>query len=243
MTRRLYYSDPDLVEFDAVITSTGNHEDLCYTQLDQSAFYPTSGGQLHDTGRLNNTEVVDVIERPDGEVWHLSRHPVGEAGAAVHGTIDRERRRRHQQQHTAQHILSHTLVKLFDFATVSVHLGEDYGTIEIDAGAITPEQLTELQTHARRIVDENVAVEILTVDADEIDTVPLRRETRRSGPIRVIKVGELDWSACGGTHCRSTAEVGLIRITGAEKIRGHALIKFLAGRQVASDYDMRFDVT
>ncbi|UCG61883.1 MAG: hypothetical protein JSV52_00920, partial [Candidatus Zixiibacteriota bacterium] len=159
------------------------------------------------------------------------------------GTIDRERRRRHQQQHTAQHILSHTLVKLFDFATVSVHLGEDYGAIEIDAGAITPEQLMEVQAHARRIVEENVPVEILTVEADEIDTVPLRRETKRSGPIRVIKVGELDWSACGGTHCRTTAEVGLIRITGAEKIRGHALIKFLAGRQVASDYDMRFDVT
>ncbi len=243
MTERLYYSDPDLLEFDATILDTGQHGDHHYTTLDRSAFYPTSGGQLHDTGRLNQIKIVDVIEHGEKEVWHLSQDPVGQVADKVHGSVDRERRRRHQKQHTAQHILSQALVRLFEFETVSVHLGEDYGAIEINSGEITSEQLIRVQAHARQMVDDNLAVEILTVAAADIDSIPLRRESRRTGPLRVIKIGQFEFSACGGTHCRNTAEVGLIKILGIEKIRGHGLIKFIAGLQVADDYDMRFEAT
>lgn len=243
MTSRLYYSDSVLLEFEARITATGNHDDLFYTVLDQSAFYPTSGGQLFDTGLINGVEVVEVIETPDGDVWHLSKSPVGGIGDEVKGVINPERRRRHRQQHTAQHILSHAFVKLFDLATVSVHLGEEYGTIELDGPALTVEQLRETERYARQLVDENLPVQILTVDENDIDSVPFRRKPKKKGRLRVIKIGELDWSACGGTHCTTTTEVGLIKILGTGKIRGHVLVKFLSGTQTIHDYDMRFDAT
>jgi alanyl-tRNA synthetase len=134
-------------------------------------------------------------------------------------------------------------VKLFDLATVSVHLGEDYGTIELDGKALTDEQLRQTEQYARRLVGENLPVEILSVEDKDLDSIPFRRKPKRAGTLRVIKIGELEWSACGGTHCSSTAEVGLIKLVGTGKIRGHVLAKFLAGAQVADDYDMRFAAT
>ena len=98
MTRRLYYQDPDLLEFEAQVVDSGKRGELFYTVLDCSAFYPTSGGQLHDTGLLGDVAVVDVIETDDGDVWHISEKPIGKVGDAVRGVVEKQRRRRHRQQ-------------------------------------------------------------------------------------------------------------------------------------------------
>ncbi|MBU0983677.1 MAG: alanyl-tRNA editing protein, partial [candidate division Zixibacteria bacterium] len=122
MTQRLYYDDPALLTFEAVIVSSVKQGDGWQTILDRSAFYPTSGGQMHDTGLLNGVLVTDVRETDNDEVVHVTAAPVGEPGGDVSGAVDPARRRKHRQTHTAQHILSAVFFRLYDLNTVSVHL-------------------------------------------------------------------------------------------------------------------------
>lgn len=242
MTERLYYRDPALLEFEATIISSKEVDGRFQTILDRSAFYPTSGGQLFDTGLLGDVQIIEVVES-DHEVLHISERKVGEAGELVHGLVDAARRQVHRQQHTAQHILSQIAVRKFDFETVSVHLGDDYGAIELNCAAVEQSQLETLEAEANQILYANWPVTIMFVSGAELESLPLRKIPSREGDLRVIKVGDFDYSACGGTHVSSTAEVGLIKIIGWEKLRGHALIRFLAGIQALDDYRTRFGVT
>lgn len=243
LTERLYYKDPDRLEFDAAVVRMGQNSDGYYVVLDRSAFYPTSGGQSHDTGHLNGVPVSDVIESSDGDVWHMVAQEVGPVGARVHGVVDKDRRQRNCQNHTAQHILSAAFHRLYGYRTMSVHLGDEYGAVELGAESISESQLSEIETTANQIISDNVTVEIMFVDSRSVDSLPLRKEPQREGELRVIRVGEFDYSACGGTHCRTSGGVGLIKIIGAEKIRGRVLVKYLAGRLAVDDYVMRFGVT
>jgi alanyl-tRNA synthetase len=243
VTERLYYKDPDLLEFTATIVAAGTIDDREYVSLDRSAFYPTSGGQLHDTGQLNNIAVIDVIESETGEVLHVTGSRVGEPGLTVEGVVDRDRRRQNCQLHTAQHLLSQSLITLYDQETVSVHLGEDYGAVEIDTTEFSESQMLEVERFANERVHENLQIEILFVSTDEAASLPLRKIPERTGNIRVIKTGEFDYSACGGTHCVSTAQVGLIKLIGKEKARGRTMIRFLSGIQAESDYRIRYAIT
>jgi len=243
VTDRLYYRDSSVLSFEGTIVECGEHEGGWYTILDRSAFYPTSGGQQHDLGRLSGIDIVDVVEGENAAVRHISNEPVGNVGDSVSGTIDRERRRRHQQQHTAQHILSQASVRLCGFDTLSVHLGEDYGAIEFATAEITAEQLELVESFGNDVITRNLPVTISFLeDADLADT-KLRRPTARTGKIRVVSVGDIDVSACGGTHCSATGEVALLKITGVEKIRGHAVVRFLSGDQAIADYRSRFAAT
>ncbi|MBK7141349.1 MAG: hypothetical protein IPH75_04630 [bacterium] len=242
MTERLYYRDPALLEFEATIISSEKADGRYQTVLDRSAFYPTSGGQLFDTGVLGGVEVLDVIDADDS-VLHITGQSVGEPGRRVAGSVNAARRKMHRQQHTAQHILSQIAVRQYQFETVSVHLGDDYGAIELNTPSIDQSQLDQLETAANEILFANWPVSILFVSGQELDKLPLRKIPSREGELRVIKVGEFDYSACGGTHCNSTAEVGVIKLIGWEKLRGHALVKFVAGSQAIEDYRLRFAVT
>lgn len=243
MTERLYYEDPNLLEFEALIEATGQDNDFWYTVLDRSAFYPASGGQLHDTGVLNDLEVIEVVEDESGEVRHLCRRKVGEIGTKVSGLVNGERRWKHRRMHTAQHILSQAFIELGEHATVSVHLGEEYGAVELDVSELPEEHLAAAERLSNDKIMENLPIEIIFVDADEAARLPLRRLPDRKGRIRIIKTGQFDYSACGGTHCNSSGEIGLLKIVGTEKIRNHTLVKFLCGTQALGDYARRFEVT
>ncbi len=243
MTERLYYNDPGRLEFEGTITEIGEADGRFFTVLDRSAFYPTSGGQLFDTGLLNQTKVVDVVETDDGTVRHITEEPVGKPGETVTGVVDVDRRRMHRQQHTAQHVISQAFIELYSFESVSVHLGEDYGAIELSAVSVSQEQLDRAEKRANEIIFADHPVEILFVDATEAAQLPLRKIPEREGTIRVIKIDAFDYSACGGTHCDSTAQVGLLKIVGMQKIRGHMLVNFLAGDQLLTDFSNRLEIT
>jgi alanyl-tRNA synthetase len=239
MTERLYYHDPTVLEFEGRITETGQQDKVWYTVLDRSAFYPTSGGQLHDVGVLNGHRVIDVIEEPDGEtsvVKHITADKVGDVGQNVTGIVDAGRRQDNRQKHTAQHIISHVFSSLAKLATVSVHLGIDYGAVELETGRVEDPLLERAERRANEIVTECHPVDILFATRDEVARMPLRRRPPDREKLRIIRIGNLDWSACGGTHCSNTGEVGVIKLIGVDTMRGHALIKFLAGRQALEDY-------
>ena len=243
MTDRLYYHDSALLEFDATIVRTGEEGGRFFAVLDRSAFYPTSGGQQFDTGRLNDIGIIDVTEDADDDVRHYSEQPIGEVGAKVVGLIDRERRRRHCCLHTGQHILSHVSMQLYKLKTVSVHLGDEYGAVELDGNFPSPEELTRIETGANEIVRDAHPVTIIFAEGDELASLPLRKPPKRTGEIRVVNIGGLEYSACGGTHCVNSSEIGILKIIGVEKIRGHVLIKFLVGKLAYHDYCARFEVT
>lgn len=243
MTDRLYYRNPAMLTFEAEIVETGAYQDHFYTVVDRSAFYPTSGGQLFDTGTLNDIAVIDVVESENKEILHITEVPVGKAGDKVTGKVDKKRRRKNRQVHTAQHILSQAFIKVCGAETVSVHLGEEYATIELNAADISDDNLLKTEKLANEVVEDNLPVDIIFADEELLKYLPIRKIPEREGELRVIKIGDFECSACGGTHCNRTAEVGFIKIVGTEKIRGHVLIKFLAGSLAFMDYMNRFKVT
>jgi len=225
MTQRLYYDDAYLRAFDARVSEVS--ADGLRVYLDRTAFYPTSGGQPHDTGELAGARVVDVVD--EGErIAHVLAQPVSlTPGARVAGRIDWERRFDHMQQHTGQHLLSAVFVELFGLETVSVHFGAESSTLDLAAGALSPEQLEAAEARANALVWENRAVTVSYEHAAE--AAGLRKRPEREGPLRIVSIDGVDRSACGGTHVRGTAEIGPVLIRGVERVRGNARITFVCG--------------
>jgi alanyl-tRNA synthetase len=224
MTERLYYTDSYLQTFEATVVDRADDGRRIY--LDRTAFYPTSGGQPFDTGRLDGAPVVEVID--EGErIAHLLSTPL--AGNRVTGSIDWRRRFDHMQQHTGQHVLSAILAELFGFATTSVHFGGAMATLDLDTGSLTPEQVVEAELQANRIVAENRPV---AVSFERAETAAgLRKPSEREGILRIVSIRDLDRSACGGTHVRATGEIGAIIIRGVERVRQGARLEFCCGER------------
>lgn len=226
MTFRIYYTDPTCVTFDAVVTRTLLHDTRPAAILDRTAFYPTSGGQPFDTGRLGSVDVVDVVDTGD-EVIHVLSSALAD-GDSVVGAIERVRRQDHMQQHTGQHILSAAFDARFDNATVSFHMGSEVSTIDLARPASSAD-IDAAVREANQIVWENRAVSIRFVSEAEAATLPLRKEPSRGGQLRLIEVDGFDVSACGGTHVSRTGEIGLIAVLGSEKLRGGTRVTFVCG--------------
>ena len=237
MTERLYYKDPALLSFEGTIIEARQFNGKHLTVLDKTAFYPTSGGQPHDKGLLNSVAIFDVTES-DGNIQHISDSAVGTIGDRVKGEVDSGRRKHFRQLHTAQHILSSVFIELYDFQTVSVHLGEDYGAIELKQPSLEDDQLLKTEQLSNEYILQSLPVEIIFANEQEAQKLPLRKKPSRQGTIRIIKIGEIDYSACGGTHCHNSSEVGLIKIISVEKQRNNILINFLAGTGAKKEIQM-----
>jgi alanyl-tRNA synthetase len=234
VTERLYYADPYLTEFEAVVSSVEHHGAREAVVLNQTAFYPTSGGQPNDTGRLDDVPVVDVVEREDGAILHIADGHL-EAGRVVRGVVDRERRFDHMQQHTGQHILSAAFDRLWKARTVGFHLGAAVSSLDLDR-ELPPEAIAAAEDEANRVVWENRPVTIRFVSEQQARTLNLRKETERIGELRLIAVEEYDLSACGGTHVARSAEVGIITVASWEKLRGGLRLEFLCGKRALGGF-------
>ncbi|HMD33400.1 MAG TPA: DHHA1 domain-containing protein, partial [Vicinamibacterales bacterium] len=209
--------------------------------LDQTAFYPTSGGQPFDTGTLGGFRVVDVVDQDDGTIGHVldlqlrtqnsqseagTIHP--EPGARVAGEIDWNRRFDHMQQHTGQHVLSAAFDRLFNVATVSFHLGAESATIDL-ARPVAASQIAAAEDEANRIVWEDRPVRVRYATAEEASALKLRKPPAREGTLRLIDVEDFDLSACGGTHVARTGAIGVIATASSEKFKGGHRVEFVCG--------------
>jgi alanyl-tRNA synthetase len=236
-TERLYYQDSRLLEFDARVKSLSELEDgqLAVT-LDRTAFYPTGGGQPTDTGTLGDARVVDCIDAEDEGVLHVIQGPAPEVGDTVHGKIDWLRRLDHLQQHTGQHILSAAFVQLFDAPTLSFRVLDH--ECEIDVALVDPtgERVEQGVDLANQIIWESRPISIRQVTSEEAAALPLRKQPAREGELRIIEINDFDLTPCGGTHARSTGEVGVIAVRSWERARGLARIHFMAGIRALADY-------
>jgi alanyl-tRNA synthetase len=229
-TERLYYTDSYLRAFRArVIPSRSADEDPYTVSLDRTAFYPASGGQPFDLGTINGVPVHEVID-DDGRILHKLSAPV--AAAEVDCSIDWTRRFDHMQQHTGQHLLSAVFADLFGWQTVSFHMGADLSTIDLAIPGADPEQMEAAERRSNELVSENRDVTISFENAEEARG--LRKETDRSGSVRIVSIEGLDRSACGGTHVRKTGEIGSILLRGQEKVRGNVRIEFVCGNRAVA---------
>ena len=226
-TERLYYDDSHRLEFEATILDRVRLDDGQGVVLDRTAFYPASGGQPHDTGTLEGIRVRDCFEDEAGRVVHVvAALPKDDR---VHGVVGGERRRDHMQQHSGQHVLSRAFLSLFDWPTVGFHMSEGYSTLDLEVESIGREQVEQAEELANRTVEENHPVSIVYLSEQEIAEAGLRKETNRSGSIRVIDVEGFDRSACGGTHVRATGEIGPIMVTRSERVRATTRLEFRCG--------------
>jgi alanyl-tRNA synthetase len=231
MTERLYYRDPYCRRFDAVVVRAFDCDGRPAVTLDRTTFYPTSGGQPHDTGRLGDVAVIETLDLDD-EIAHVVAAPLAE-GARVSGEIDWPRRFDHMQQHTGQHVLSAAFDRQFDNRTTSFHMGSDVSTIDLQR-AMTAQDVERAVDEANSIVWEDRPVSVRFVSAVEAAALPLRKEPVREGPLRLVEVEGFDLSACGGTHVRRTGAIGLIAVVGAERFRGGARLTFVCGSRALS---------
>ncbi|HDL01291.1 MAG TPA: alanyl-tRNA editing protein, partial [candidate division Zixibacteria bacterium] len=232
-TKRLYYTDSNLLSFKAKIVDVKKIENKHITILEKTAFYPTSGGQQHDVGLLQKIPVIDVID--GDEIQHITESAVGKVGEIVSGQIDYDRRLKNKQQHSAQHILSQSFYRLYNLVTMSVHLGDNYGNIEFDTKELSDDQLQKAEKLLNQVISENRKVEVIFANSNNVSKYNLRKPPKRSGEVRLIQIDDFECTACGGTHVNSTAEIQLIKIISTEKIRGRTAVYFLCGQQAIDD--------
>lgn len=247
MTERLYYHDSFLYDFDGeiveVVPAAGG-ERRTGVILDRTAFYPASGGQVHDTGWITARDapsgaefrVTEIAERDDGKIVHyIEAERAPEKGGRVRGRIDVERRLDHMQQHSGQHVLSAAFIALFQMATVSFHMGEEYCSIDLDTAGLTREQVAEAERFANQVVLENRDVSIRFVTPEEAQTLGLRKiPAAQKEQLRLIDIHDFDLTACGGTHVRGTGQIGAILLRKFEKARQGWRLEFVCGQRAVS---------
>ena len=251
MTERLYYRDSFLLDFDAEVREISESPRPALI-LDRTAFYPTSGGQVFDTGWITSVNaaklrITEVAETEDGRIIHYLEAPAHDLptqdlqpGTRVHGQIDAVRRRDHMQQHSGQHVLSAAFLRLYNMPTVSFHMADDYCSIDLDTNALdaptlTKEQVEAAERLANEVILEDRPVDVRFVTRAEAAKLGLRKlPPAEHDELRLIDIRDFDLCACGGTHVRQTGQIGAILLRKIEKVRQGWRVEFVAGRRAVS---------
>ncbi|MFT7625669.1 MAG: alanyl-tRNA synthetase, partial [Myxococcota bacterium] len=228
-TRRLYWEDASTLQFDSVVATHSVWRDRPSVILVASAFYPEAGGQPGDRGQLGDCSVFDTQIDAAGAIHHVLDGPLPSVGQTVSGRIDGPLRRLHMALHTGQHMLSRALLLEAGAATRSSRLAETRCTIDLALDTVTSAQVARAESIVNDVIDENRAVRAWFPDPEELAGMELRRTIKVADNVRVVAVDDFDATPCGGTHCATTAGVGLVRVEGVERYKGGLRVSFSAG--------------
>jgi alanyl-tRNA synthetase len=240
MTERLYYHDSFLHEFDAEVRDVISSDSRSAVILYRTAFYPTSGGQIFDTGWLvsegDKLRVTEVAEKEDGTILHFLESPARiQKGSRIRGLLDEDRRRDHMQQHSGQHVLSAAFIRLFDMPTVSFHMGAESNSIDLDTESLAPAQIEAAEALANDVVMQNRSVEIRFVTPEDARQLGLRKlPPVERDKLRLIAIHDFDLTACGGTHVAATGQIGCILLRKSEKVRQGWRVEFVCGKRAVA---------
>jgi alanyl-tRNA synthetase len=234
-THRIYYDDAYVKEFDARVLhcellppdlNSGITAQVLGLVLDRTAFYPTSGGQPNDLGKIGDANVLDV--RDDGEeiIHVVDRRP---RSPDVLGCINWPRRFDHMQQHSGQHLLSAMFQERFGRPTVSFHLGADFCTIDLRGPEPSDEILEGAERAANKIIFENRPLNVRYGMAEDLAELGVRKEVERAGILRAIEIEGADLQPCGGTHVKSTGQIGTLLVRRCTKMRQDWRVEFVCG--------------
>lgn len=239
MSDRLYQSDAYTTDFEAAVTDVVDVEGRPGVVLAGTYFYPESGGQPCDTGELGGLAVEEVLEDERGVIHLVDGKPGFGPGDRVKGLVDWSRRFTNMQQHTGQHILSQAFEQVLEARTVSSALGIEHSTIDVSRLGLTWDDMIRVEALANQIVYEDRPVQVYEVapaDAGGIRTKKSNKKTVERDRLRIVEVSDFDRSPCGGTHLRTTGEVGHIKILRWEKVRDSSRVEFICGLLASGDY-------
>ncbi|NLY53797.1 MAG: hydrolase [Firmicutes bacterium] len=236
-TRKLYYEDSYAHTFQGKVVATRPD----WLALDQTVFYPEGGGQPADYGWLNDQPVTDTQIDEQGLIWHRVELAAA-VGDTVEGRIDWLRRFDHMQQHTGQHVLSQVCCQLFQAETVGFHLGEQVVTIDLDVLDLTAADIRQAESLTNAVLRSKLPVRSLLVESEALPVEALRKLPQVEQNIRIVAIEGFDLCPCGGTHVRDLGEIGLLKILGSEKKRGHLRLSFVAGHRAYQDYALKHDL-
>ncbi|MFE1244248.1 DHHA1 domain-containing protein [Fictibacillus sp. NPDC058756] len=233
MSKKIYYSSSYTTEWETIIKKSFTKEDQCFVVLEETAFYPTSGGQPHDTGTINGVEVLDVFTNETGEVVHMTEKLPEITQAFC--TLNWRRRFEHMQHHSGQHLLSAVCYTLYNARTVSFHLGQDYVTIDLDISELNQSQMEKIEQTANEEIYRNRSIHTYYVTSEELAELPLLKMPKVTENIRIVEIEGIEYNACGGTHVLSTGEIGIIKLFKAEKQKGIIRLSFKCGLRALQD--------
>ena len=239
----LYQEDPTILDFDtSVIEILALPDDRKGLVLDRTYFYPTGGGQEHDTGKIGSASVVDVFKDDDSpRLVHVVEGEV--ALGMVKAYIDAERRLRHMQHHTAQHLLTQCLLRQTGYETVSANInGYSPTTLDIMATQISKIDLDQVELQANRVIYEDKVVKTYFVTPEQLQSIPLRQPPKVIENIRIVEIDGYDYSPCGGTHLYHTGSIGLLKVLRAERQNEKIRIYFIAGLQALDFFSQMYDM-
>ena len=237
MTEKIYHTDPYCRELTARITGREFRDGNFRIRLDRTIFCPEGGGQPADRGAINGFPVTELAHE-DEDIIHVLASDPGQDEVTLR--LDFPRRYDTMQQHTAQHLLSQVLLNLFNAPTLSFAIGPEHASIEIGREALNEEEIKTLETECARLVFANLPVRIF--ESEDITALHLRKPPKRQGRIRVVEIEGLDQSACGGTHLKNSAEIGLLKIIRTDRVRAHIRLYYAAGYRALRDYQLKHEI-
>src|SRR5918992_950145 len=250
-TKFLYYQEEPIRHFHAKVLKVVEGK---YIILDQTAFYPRGGGQEPDTGEIDDIKVVEVTKQADVVVHRIEEGGGGGGGRipaeeqTVHGTVSARRRDLITKHHTATHVLnsaSRNALGSWVWQN-SAFKEESYSRLDITHhSTLTREEVKNIERMANRVIRDNHPVIIKTYDRGDAEqqfsfriyqggTVP-------TSNVRIVNIDGWDIEACGGTHVKSSGEIGLVKIVKSERIQdGVVRLEFVAG-EAAVNYMQQLD--
>ena len=237
MTEKLYYIDAYIKEFSATVVDSYEDNGRYVAILDRTAFFPEEGGQSADGGMIGDATVIDVREK--NEIIYHYVDTLLEIGRSYPCRIDFDERFEKMQCHTAEHIISGAINRLYGLDNVGFHLGKTEVTMDVN-GYLTREQLDEIELIANRAVFENVTVTASFPSEDELKNLDYRSKLNLTENVRIVNVEGYDLCACCAPHVARTGEIGLIKILDFEKHRGGLRINIAAGYRALRDYREKY---
>lgn len=238
MTEKLYDIDSHIKEFTATVIDSCEKADGFVTVLDRTAFFPEGGGQASDTGCINGIRVYDV-QIEDGVIYHYTDKPLTK-GETVNAILDWERRFDFMQQHSAEHIVSGVAHSLYGCENVGFHLGADIVTLDFDK-ELTAEQILTVEKAANEAVCKNVVFKTWYPDKETLKTLSYRSKKELEGDVRIVEIEDIDCCACCAPHVGLSGQIGLIKLLGAQKMRGGTRIELKAGSRALRDYNEKYN--
>ncbi len=237
MTEKLYDKDAYISRFTATVTDCKAAENGYAVALDSTAFFPESGGQQGDRGKIADCTVFDT-QIKDGTIWHYTDKPF-DIGDTVTCELDFSERFAKMQNHTGEHIISGIFYKLYGAENVGFHL---YGKIVTFDTSLpfTAEQLEKAERLANEAVWENKPIFAYYPTEDELKNLEYRSKGELDGDIRIVEIEGYDRCACCAPHVKSTGEVGLIKFLSAEPHRRGMRIQMVCGEYALEDYKTKY---
>ena len=236
MTKRLFWEDMYMVKAEAQIVDVREIDGRYHVLTDATIFYPGGGGFPKDRGKINGKEVLDVYDE-GGNIWHVLPEPV-EGKAFME--VDFMHRYDFMQQHTAQHLLSALVHDMAGGTTLSMHLGDEYSSIDVD---VPPHKVDLPSLEMEALIAISQAREVRVRYYSRGDTLPptrkpLKWDKIKGDVVRIVEIAGIDVSACGGLHVRNIAELApMILLPKIEKYKGGSRIYFYAGYRAYSMID------